>query len=201
MWTENYDQIIYGFRNMVHDRWKCYFSFLTIFFPLTSLGAPKINKLKKIKKKLEIWFYTYVPKIMARWFTVSEIWCVADGIVISHFGLFFALLPLYELKQSNFPKNEKNTWRYHHFTFADQNLSSDSLRLLRYGAWEMEMLLLISGYFCPFTPLAAPKKFFCKNEKQTGGVIILHICTKKYGHIIYHSRNVVRDRWNCYFSF
>ena len=116
-------------------------------------------------------------------------------------GCFLLFYPFTSSNNQIFQKMKKNTWRYHHFTFSDQNLSSDSLRLLRYGAWEMEMLLLISGYFCPFTPLAAPKKFFCKNEKQTGGVIILHICTKKYGHIIYHSRNVVRDRWNCYFSF
>ena len=38
-------------------------------------------------------FYTNVPKIMIIWYTVPEIWCVTDVIVIFHFELFFALLP------------------------------------------------------------------------------------------------------------
>ena len=36
-------------------------------------------------------------------------------IVIFHFGLFFALLPLNNPKNQNFLKNE-NAWRYHYFT-------------------------------------------------------------------------------------
>ena len=43
-------------------------------------------------------FNTSVPKIMIIWYTIPEIWHVTDGqmyiIVIFHFGLFFALLPL-----------------------------------------------------------------------------------------------------------
>ena len=39
-------------------------------------------------------FYIHVPKIMIRWCTLAEIWCVTHVIVISHFGLFFALLVL-----------------------------------------------------------------------------------------------------------
>ena len=42
--------------------------------------ATKIQNLKKRKKLLEISsFYIYVPKIMARWSTVPEIWCATDG--------------------------------------------------------------------------------------------------------------------------
>ena len=47
-------------------------------------------------------------------YTVHEIWHVTDVIVIFHFGLFFAL--------SKLTKNEKNTWRYHHFTYVYQQL-------------------------------------------------------------------------------
>ena len=35
---------------------------------------------------------------------VPEIWCVIEEIVISHFGLFFALLPLNSPKNQNFHK-------------------------------------------------------------------------------------------------
>ena len=72
---------------MACDRCNCYFSFLTIFsLPLPSFSPTPIPdpleqwKLQKKKKYLEILsFYTIVPKIMIRWCTVPEIWCVTDG--------------------------------------------------------------------------------------------------------------------------
>ena len=49
-----------------------------LFFALL---LPKQSKvLKKWKKRLEIWsFYTCVPKIKIRWWTVPEKWYVTDG--------------------------------------------------------------------------------------------------------------------------
>ena len=44
-------------------------------------------------------FYTRVLKIMIKYYTVTEIWCVTDIIFIFHFGLASALLP---------PKDPKN---------------------------------------------------------------------------------------------
>ena len=38
---------------------------------------------------------------------VPDIWCVTDVIVISHFGLFFALLPPNSPKNENFEKMKK----------------------------------------------------------------------------------------------
>ena len=61
-------------------------------------------------------FYTRVPKIMIICYTVPEIWHVTDVILIFHIGLFFAPLLTSQPKKSKFQKNEKNTWRYHHFT-------------------------------------------------------------------------------------
>ena len=93
-------------------------SFWTIFFPFTPQTAWKIKIFWKRKKNLEISsLYVCVPKIMFRWHTVPEIWCMTDVIVTSHFGLFFPLLyTLLKLKKSKFSKNEKkNTWRYHNF--------------------------------------------------------------------------------------
>ena len=68
-------------------------SFFALFIPLT---AQKIKILKTWKKSLEIsLFYICVPKIIIRWCTVPEIWCMTDVIVIYYFWLFFALLPSY----------------------------------------------------------------------------------------------------------
>ena len=81
-----------------------YFSFWAIFCPFTSLIARKIKILKKWNKHLQISsFYIRVPKIMIRWCMVPEIWCMTDVIVISHFGLFSAILPFYP---PNNPKNQ-----------------------------------------------------------------------------------------------
>ena len=93
MCTKNYDQLIYGFWDKVHDGCN-YFLFWAIFCPFTLQTARKTKILKKWYKHLEISsFYICVPKIMTRWCTVAKIWCVTDVIVISNFGLFFALLP------------------------------------------------------------------------------------------------------------
>ena len=67
-----------------------------LFFAVSPPSFPKKWTFKKNEKKnsLEISsFCTSVPKIMIICYTVPEIWCVTDVIVIFHFGLFFALLP------------------------------------------------------------------------------------------------------------
>ena len=70
-------------------------SHFELFLPFYPSHSPKKTFLKKWKKRLEISsFYISVPKIMIRWCTVAEIWCVTNIIVFSHFGLFFALLPI-----------------------------------------------------------------------------------------------------------
>ena len=48
--------------------------------------------------------------------TFPEIWHVMDVIIISHFGLFLALLPNKKPKKSKFFKKEKKPRRYYHFT-------------------------------------------------------------------------------------
>ena len=64
-----------------------------LFFAL-SHNPPKSSKNQNFKKmnKLPAWWYHHL-KIMIIYYTVPEIWCMTDVIVIFHFGLFFALLP------------------------------------------------------------------------------------------------------------
>ena len=87
--------MLYYSWDMARDTCNCYFSFWTIFCPFTPLTVQKMKISKKWKKNLEILsFYTSVPKIMIICYTVPEIWCMTDAIVIFHFRLFFALLHL-----------------------------------------------------------------------------------------------------------
>ena len=77
--TKNYDYRPYCSWDMMHDGCNCCFSFWAIFCPFTSLTAQKMKISKKWKKFLEISsLYMCVPKIMIRWCTVPEIWCVMN---------------------------------------------------------------------------------------------------------------------------
>ena len=92
MCTNNYDQMMYDSWYMVRDGCN-YFSFWAIFCHFTPQQPKKPKFWKNEKKCLEIIsFYIGVPKIIIKWCTVPEKWCVAD-VIISNFRLFFALIP------------------------------------------------------------------------------------------------------------
>ena len=96
--TNNYDYRLYCSWDMSCDRCNWYFSFWAILCPCTPppfTTAQKRKISKKWKKCLKISsLYTIVPVTMIIGYTVPEIWDMTDVIVIFHFGLFFALLPL-----------------------------------------------------------------------------------------------------------
>ena len=90
----------------MHHKWQSYgvwflrygaqhtdfFVILDHFLPFILLWTQKIKILKKRKKHLKISsFYKNVPKIMIISYTVPEIRCVTDIILIFYFGLCFAL--------------------------------------------------------------------------------------------------------------
>ena len=92
---------------------------------------------KKWEKRLEISsFNTSVPKIMIICYIAPEIWHMADVIVIFHFGLFLSYYhhppPLQQTEKWKFENNEKNTWRYHHFTQMYQKPWLYAILFLRY---------------------------------------------------------------------
>ena len=87
---------------------NCYFSFWAIFNRFTLLTAQKMKKTHLEVSTLT----TSVPKIMISCYTVPEMWCARDVIVIIHFGLIFTFLrppfPLpNSLKNGNFKTMEK----------------------------------------------------------------------------------------------
>ena len=102
--------------HMMYGSWQNFLSFWTLFYPFTPSTTKKIKSLKKGKKTLKILsFYKCVSQMTIIWCMVPEIVSTTDRI-FCHFGLFFALLSLQQPEISNFWKNEKNTWRYYHFT-------------------------------------------------------------------------------------
>ena len=93
MCTIHDNHMMYGSWDMEHDG-QYFLSFWTVFCPFTPLTTRKIKLLKKWKKILTMpSFYTNLPKIMIICYTIPEIQCMTDVILIFHFGLFFTLLP------------------------------------------------------------------------------------------------------------
>ena len=82
-----------------------------LFFALYPSKSPKKKVSKKMKKHLEISsFYTGVPKIMIRWWTVSNIWCMADGWTDGRtetqlFSRYTTIWYLYQQNQTDKYKN------------------------------------------------------------------------------------------------
>ena len=127
-------------------------------------------------------------------YTVLEIWCVTDVIVIFHFGLLFALLPPNSLKNENFNKIKKTpgdviilqkcTKNHDHMSYCSWDMARNICNFY-FSFWDI---------FCPFTAQKikiknSPKKKKFKpppppppqkKKKTSGDIIILHMCTINY---------------------
>ena len=156
---------------------------------------------KQWKKRLEISFYTSVPKIMIS-YPVTEIWHVSDVIVIFHFGQCLALLPPNSPKNENFKTMEKRPGYIiilHKYTKNHDHMLYCSWDIVHEGC---------NCYFSfwaifPLLPPNSPKnENLKKNEKRkkAPGGIILHKCTKNHDHMLYCSWDIVYERCH-YFSF
>ena len=148
--TKNHDHMLHCSWNMAASvRCNCNFSFWAIFSPFTHPLArqpkkwkfkknEKKNKQTKIPPKKNTWRYQHLPQLYQKsmCYTVPEIWCVTDLIVIFHFGLFFAFL----LPPAKGPKNENfKTMGKHHYHFKQVYQKSWSYIKLfvTYNAWRM----------------------------------------------------------------
>ena len=133
------------------------------FLPFFSLTAWKIKISEKIKKAPgDIIILHMCTKIMIWWCTFPEIWCVTDVIVISHFGLFFALLPPNSPKNQNFEKMKKTPGDIIILHMCTKNYDQ-----MMYGSWDMvhdrcNCYFSFWATFCTFTPLKPKKSKFLK---------------------------------------
>ena len=78
-----------------------------------------------------------------------------------------------------FKKIKKNTCRYHY-----QNLND-----MIYSSWDIEqnrLKLVILSHFFPFDPPKISKnQNFGKMKKNSGDIMILHMCIKNHNHMTY----------------
>ena len=103
-------------------------------------------------------------------------------------------------EKSDFWKNEKICWRYHHFTHVYQKPQLYEVKFLRYEV--RQNCFVILGNFFPFYLTNTLKNENIINEKNPGDIISLHFqYTKNHDHLYYCSRDMVHDRCYCYFHF
>ena len=115
--------------DMVHDGCNK-FSFWANFCSFTALTARKIKVFEKWKKHLEISsFYTSIPKIMVICYTVPEIWCVTDVLVVFHLGYFLSFKPL--------PTAEKIKIKKVPGDIIILYMCTKNYDQMRYGSWNM----------------------------------------------------------------
>ena len=92
-------------------------------------------------------------------------------------------------------KIEKNAWRNYHFTNVYHKWQSSDVWLLRHGAWQTGFFAILD-HFLPFYPPNKPKnQYEEKMEKTAADIIILHMCTKNYDHMMCSSWDIVHNGW------
>ena len=165
MCIKNYDQMMCGSWDMVCDRCN-YFSFWTIFCHFAPLTAWKIKILKKWKNCLEMSsFYIYVPKIMIKWCTIPEIWCVTDVIIFHFWAIFCSFTPL-TARKIKILKKWKNCLEISSFYIYVPKIMFRWCMIPE--IWCMTDVIIF--HFGPFFALSLPqqpeKSKFWKNEKN-----------------------------------
>ena len=122
-------------------------------------------------------------------YTVPEIWHVTDVIVIFHFGLFFALLPPNSPKNENFNKMKKMAG-----SVIILHKCIKKIMVTCYTVpeiWHMTHVIVIFHFGLFFALLQTKKSNFAKEKnkktkkkqkenKNSGDIIILHLCTKNF---------------------
>ena len=124
--TKTHDHRLYCSWDMARDRCNCYFLFWAIFWPFTPSppppNSPKTEKFKKLKKYLGV--SSFYPSTKIHEYMIYCSWDIAhDGCnwCFSFWATFCPFTPQTAWKMK-ISKNEKNSWRYHHFTQLYQKL-------------------------------------------------------------------------------
>ena len=117
---------------------------------------------------------------------VPEIWSMANKF-FCHLGQFSALLPPNDPENQNFKKNEKDSYRYNHFTHAYHKWQSYDVWFLRSGARRREFFVILEHFLPFYLPNNPKNQNFEKMKKFPGDIIILHKYTKNHDHMIHYS--------------
>ena len=115
------------------------------------------------------------------------------------FWAFFALSLSWQPEKSKFYKNEKNAWKYYHFTQLYHKWKSYNVWFLRYRTRQTQFFVILD-HFLPFYPTNNQKnQNKRKMKKMAADITILQKWTKN--HDQYCSWDMAHDRCNFYFSF
>ena len=143
------------------DRNFCHFGHFLPFSPLTSW---KIKILQLKKKTPEDIIILHVCTVNDNHMMYGSWDMERNWQNFFTFWTFFTLLPPYAFRKSQFWNNEKNTWRYYHFTHVYHKWQSYHVLFLRYEVWWTEFFVILHC-FCPSTPLTIWKIKILKNWK------------------------------------
>ena len=173
------------------DRIFCHF---VTFFPFYPTNKPQNQNFQREKKNhLEMsTFYTCAPKIMIIWCMLPEILSTTD-IFLSFYAIFCPFTPLTNLKTKIW-KNITNSWRYYPFTHMHHTWRWYDEWFLRYKTWQTESFLSFWVIFRPLTLLTTRKIKIWKNEKKSGNIIILNMCTINENHMTNGSWDMEHNR-------
>ena len=158
----NEDHRIYGSWNIRCDRQKflLFRAIFCLFSPLTTWKI-KILNLKKLSGDIII---LHICTINDNYMMYGSWDMESDGQkFLSFWTVSYPFTPL-TTRKTKFWKNEKNTWRYHHFTYVYQKY-------------------IHSGTFFPFYPTSPIK--ILKKIKETSEDIILQMWTINDSHMMY----------------
>ena len=112
---------------------------------------------------------------------------MTDVIVISHFGLLFALFTPLKPKKSKFLKKQKRCLEISSFYKCVPKIMIRSCTVPK--IWYMTDIIVIFHFglfFALLLPSQLEKSKFRKYEKKpSGDIIILHMCTKNYDQMMY----------------
>ena len=112
---KNHDYILYCSWDMAHDGCNCCFSFGATFCLFTSLAAQKVKISKQWKKTPGDIILHKCTKIMIIYMLYCP-WDMAHDTCNCYFLFWAIFFPFYPPRKQNLKKNEKISWRYHHFT-------------------------------------------------------------------------------------
>ena len=118
---------------MVPEIWSATDTFFVILghcLPFYPSHNPKKQNFEKLKKTPGVISILHkCTKNHNHMLYFPKTWRVTDVIFIFHFCPFAPLMA----QKIKILKDEKNAWRYDHFTHAYQKLWSHAVRFLRYG--------------------------------------------------------------------
>ena len=171
-----------------YGAWRMQFLFFILCYFLP-FNPPNTAKNENVKKNEKIaWGYHHFTQVYQKSWPYATLFLRYGAWHIQL--LFFILgyfLPFYfrhSLKNENFKKTEKNTWRYHHFTQVYQKSWPYATLFLRYGAWRMRLLFFILRYFFPFYPSNSTKMENFNNKKRKKSLEISSFYQKSWSYSI-----------------